>query len=225
MSTYIQQVNPAALLGYSFPFITLRDPNGPTFKFYAGRTTLTAGRMYAQMTIDDPALQQTLEALPEYSTLEKRIYVNASGCTSVTFRSVPYQQLLALMSAMSSLGIKFDTELANQQAAMVQSGVSPSAQAAYDQFVHDATTFLGQVQLLSLPELASRKGICAMERPLRAIGIAKGSSGVYVTPDPFDPRYVQVIIRGKVSAADVVKIRDLAYDHYEKLGIRVQLTG
>ena len=225
MSTYIQQVNPAAILGYSLPFITLLDTTAPAFQFHAGRSSMSAGRMYTQMTIADPALLQALEAMPEFASLEKRSYVTASGNTSVIFKALPYAQLLALMGGLASLGIKFDTELANQQAKLTQSGVPLDARAAYDHFVQDATAFLNQVQSLNLPELASRKGIGPVERPMRSIGLAKGPSGVYVSPDPVDPRYVQVIVRGKISGADVVKIRDLAYDHYEKLGLRVQLFG
>ncbi len=48
------------------------------------------------------------------------------------------------------------------------------------------------------------------------------ASAVLVTPDPHEPNFVRVTLRG-LSRTDKLTLRTLAYDYFGQAGLRVQL--
>jgi len=217
------QVNPAAVLGYSLPLIFAEQAAPlPVLDLDASRNNGGSGALDLNIMTPDPVFRQAIEAVPFLSALKENPRWNLSRFGSMTGK-VTYTEMLQLMAALYQVGVRFDSELANRQANAAAIGVPADVATAYRQFSLDATAFLQKVDALGLVALASRKGVRQVENPFRALALMHGSSAVMVNPDPFQAGYVHVTLRGCFFRTDALTLRALAYDHYEALGLRVQL--
>lgn len=220
MNRYSDQVNPAAVLGYTLPSIYTNLPPSADFDFNADKLTLSSGAMYVELITKDTRLLQLLDTSdvldPKYLS-----DLDMDGKRFIRGR-LEYGRLTVLMGLMHQAGYGFERELANRQADAAVNGASLAVRAAYESFQSEATSFLQKVQALNLVALASPKGIRQVQHPFRATAIVHGSASVLVSPDPHDERFVDITVRSGLFDPAVLQIRELAYDHYEKLGMRVQ---
>jgi hypothetical protein len=226
---YLTQFNPAAVAGYELPFIVADDPpsGGPTAEplFEAYRPIAHSGFMQVRVASTDPVFRQAAEAVPYFAAIaaaSRQWQYPQFAC----FRAdkVPYAQVLALMGELHRAGAVFDSELANRQARAAHAGMPADCRQAYDAFLRDADAFLQKAAQLGVQALVTRKGVREVVHPFRALALMHGSSAVLVTPDPYDAQFVQVTLRSQMWRADLLALRELAYRHYEGLGLRVQLT-
>lgn len=222
---YVAQFNPAAVQGYALPGISSLDATasvpGPGLEFQAYRGNANSGGMRIDIEVRNPAFRALLEACPLFAPA-LRWSPQYGGHLHAD--KVPYAQVLALMGQLYARGVRFDSELANQQALGALQGVPPACQQAYARFLRDADAFLQLVRLLNIQALATGKGLRNVEHPFRARALMHGGSAVLVTPDPYDSRFVQVTVRSAIWRQDLLQLRETAYSHYESLGQRVQLT-
>jgi len=220
MNRYSNQVNPAAVLGYALPSIYTDRAPSTDFNFHARKLTLSSGTMFVELFTKDTCLLQLLDSSdildPKYLS-----DLDLDGKRFIRGR-LEYDKLTVLMGAMHESGYNFERELANRQADAAAKGASLAILAAYETFQSEAVAFLQKVQALNLVALASPKGIRQVQHPFRATAIVNGSASVLVSPDPHDERFVDITVRSGLFDPAVLQIRELAYDHYEKLGMRVQ---
>lgn len=213
--------NPAAVLGYSPSLIELDQPN-PLLAFNAGRYNAALGSMELSIKSKDHTVRTALEAVASLADAIARIGWAVTDGGELRADRVPFDDVLQVMGILYGLGFRFHSQLANLQAQAEAYGVSPATQAAYDVFLGHASGFLQQVQSLMLTPLDSRKGIRQIAHPQRAVAVMHYSSAVFVTPDPHEPNFVCVTLRG-LSRNDKLTLRTLAYDYFGQVGLRVQL--
>lgn len=212
--------NPAAVLGASVPYVffdKLRDDALAHITRDSRRTGKMSGRIFTR-DLNTGLRIQALPALADDVRIQEW-----DPSRQLYLTSVSYETLELVFGEMYRAGVQLPDPLLCAQAQVACAGRAPADfQAAYDQYVRDADLLLMRIESLRLPVFIKCKGPRTVAAPRRARSLTAGAKGVHITPDLYNARYVRVWLAGLDEVTGYM-LRDMAYDHYESQGLRVQV--
>ena len=209
--------NPAAVLGCSLRHL---DETGPDGYLTGSADSVSTDRLSGTVYSKDPVVLAAIRALPGLASQASAMLSQAT----LYYRSLAYDDVLAIAAELGRGGKQFsDPLLAEQVRARLAGQASLCAREAYDCYVQQADAFLHRVLDLKLAALAKCTDVREVTSPCRALSAAFRSTGVYVSPDQHDERYVHVQVVRIRDRKQLLAVRDLAFDHYGSVGQRVLL--
>jgi hypothetical protein len=207
-------VNPAAVLGYAFEDVLFYP-----FNLYRRGT----GARNYEGSLQGVTPAQAASVL-DLGLAPARVSVPVAGPGQLYFDKLGYDDVLRLAGACA-LGPGKDQHqalFAEQVRVAGLPAVPPGLQQAYEQFVALADGLFAALPS-GLAFLDGAKAPCSVEFPRRSRALAGKASGIYLMPDPFDARYVRMVLRG-AGFLEAVAVRDLAYDYLAQQGKRLDFS-
>lgn len=135
---------------------------------------------------------------------------------------IPYDDFLDTLSRIHAAGLDIPHALMVEKVKAKLAGKMPKEyRVAHKVFVEIAKEALTRVQGLNLASLRDAR-IAELQQPTRCLALKSKSGEVFVTPDLYQWKYVQVVL-SQVSPDDVLAIRDALYDAFEYQAMRVEI--
>jgi hypothetical protein len=218
--TTTKDFSPAAVLGTSIHLIDFALDSENYIQFW--RQGKRTGTLRGGLRIRNPKLYNAIVNNPKLS--QYSFIQTWKAPYSASAKDLAYEDALLILAEALNVGYSIPNGLLAEQARVAAMGVVPlDCQAAYLRHLQAADDFLVKVISAGFKELAKNKGLRTVTAPRRARAVTSAAKGVHVFPDAYNERYVNIDLY-TLSEETYLGLRDLAFEHYEPLGLRPYLA-